>query len=42
MSGAFNSDTYLTIASGLGAHGTLKKPFSGKQVLEMVRQVMAQ
>jgi len=41
MSGVINGDTYLKIASGLGAHETLRKPFSRAQVLAALSRVTA-
>ena len=40
MSGALHNDMYLKIAESLGAHETLRKPFSRQQVLESIRRVM--
>jgi len=41
MSGVINGDTYLEIAVSLGAHATLRKPFSRAQVLAALSRVTA-
>jgi two-component system cell cycle response regulator CpdR len=39
--GHIPGDKYLKMASGLGAHGVLKKPFSRPELLSAVEQVLA-
>ena len=38
MSGASNSDSYLSMARCLGAHGVVRKPFNREQFLEAARE----
>jgi len=40
ISGVANSDMYLKMAGGLGAHETLQKPFNKNQVLQTLRKVL--
>jgi len=39
MSGAVNSETYLKVAQGLGAHQTLQKPFSKNQLIACMERL---
>jgi DNA-binding NtrC family response regulator len=40
MSGAANSETYLSMAQCLGANGILQKPFDRSQIQNAVREVL--
>jgi CheY-like chemotaxis protein len=40
MSGAANSDAYLSMAQCLGAHTVIQKPFTRKQLETAVKQVL--
>jgi DNA-binding response OmpR family regulator len=40
ISGAIDSESYLQLAGGLGAHATIMKPFNRVKFLETVRQVI--
>jgi DNA-binding NarL/FixJ family response regulator len=41
ISGALNSQSYLSLASCLGAHCVVRKPFDRRQFLDAVRKALA-